>query len=411
MKKIDETMSIYQILNEYPFLLKIFKQHGMGKFENSEVLEKLGPLLKLKTALSMVSINTGSFIELLNQAVLDNEEKKDFTLADSPERQKELTLLALLPCGMKMPFNRALNSFSDEYSEQTGNVLHSLVEGNVNHEISYYAYMDSVTSIEELPDIIISSDINSFYHKPFQENFLSKEYFTDLGASPMNSDFESIGFADPRGQFTMVSGNLLVLVTIDELMEGNSIPGSWGDILKEEFRNKVVMRGQNGFFCNGVLLPFYQMYGIEGMKKLASSIYAGLHPSEMVKMIDSKKEDVAPMYIMPHFFAMKIKDRSRVTITIPSEGAIVSPVQMLVKKDATDRVKEITDFLCGKDFGEISAKAFFPTTHPEVKNKLEDVDSIYWLGWDFLLNNDIGALKKEIAEVFNKQFMITGGVV
>ena len=176
MKAIDETMSIYQILSEYPFLLKIFKQHGMEKFENKEVLEKLGPLLKLKTALSMVSVNKDSFIELLNQAVVANEAKGDFTLADSPERQKELTLLALLPCGMKMPFNRAFDDFSAEYSRQINNVLHSLVEGNVNHELSYYAYIDLVTSIDELPDIIVSSDINSFYHKPFQENFLKLFY-------------------------------------------------------------------------------------------------------------------------------------------------------------------------------------------------------------------------------------------
>ncbi|WP_321431157.1 ABC transporter substrate-binding protein [uncultured Methanolobus sp.] len=411
MEKIDETMSVYQILSEYPFLLKIFKQHGLGKFGTKDVLEQLGPLLKLKTALSMVSVNKDSFIELLNQDVAENEERGDFTLADAPQRQKELTMLALLPCGMKMPFNRALNAFSEEDSKKTGNVLYSLVEGNVNHELSYYAYMDSVTSVEELPDIIISSDINSFYHKPFQENFLSHEYFTDLGPSPMNSDFEAINFADPRGQFTMVSGNLLVLVTIDELMGDSPKPESWEDLLKEEFRNKVAMRGQNGFFCNGVLLPFYQMYGTEGIKKLASSVYMGLHPSQMVKMVDSRKDDVPPMYIMPHFFAMKIKDKSRVSITVPEEGAIVSPVQMLVKKEATERVKEITDFLCGKEFGEISAKAFFPTTNPEIENKMDDVGPLYWLGWDFLLNNDIGALKKDIAEAFNKQFMTSGGIV
>ncbi|AKB55998.1 MULTISPECIES: ABC transporter substrate-binding protein [Methanosarcina] len=410
MKAIDETMSIYQILSDYPFLLKIFKQHGMEKFENKEVLEKLGPLLKLKTALSMVSVNKDSFIELLNQAVLNNEAKGDFTLADSPERQKELTLLALLPCGMKMPFNRALDDFSSEYSRQMNNVLHSLVEGNVNHELSYYAYIDSVTSIDELPDIIISSDINSFYHKPFQENFLNKEYFVNLNSSPMNSDFESIGFADPRGQFTMISANLLVLVTIDELMKDDSKPESWEDILKEEYRNKVVMRGQDGFFCNGVLLPFYRLYGMEGIKKLASSVYTGIHPSEMVKMIDSKKDDVPPMYIMPYFFAKKIQDKSRITINIPSEGAIVSPVQMLVKKSGAERVKEITDFFCGKEFAKISARAFFPTTNPEVENNLEGI-KLYWLGWDFLMNNDIGALKKELEGVFNKQFYETGGIV
>jgi len=411
MEVIDETMSIYQILSEYPFLLKIFKQHGMEKFENREILEKLGPLLKLKTALSMVSVNKDSFIELLNQVVLDSEAKGDFILADSPERQKELTLLALMPCGMKMPFNRTFDDFSAKYSRQTNNVLHSLVEGNVNHELSYYDYIDSVTSIDELPDIIISSDINSFYHRPFQENFLNKKYFVNLASSPMNIDFESVGFADPRGQFTMISANLLVLVTIDELMKDNTEPKSWEDLLKNECRNKVIMRGQDGFFCNGVLLPFYRMYGMGGIEKLASSIYTGLHPSEMVKMIDSKKDEVPPMYIMPFFFAKKIQDKSRITINIPSEGAIVSPVQMLVKKSAVERVKEITDFLCGKELGEISAKAFFQTTNPEVDNNLEGINSLYWLGWDFLMNTNIGALKKEVEEVFNKQFKETGGVV
>lgn len=386
----------------------------MEKFENKEVLKKLGPLLKLKTALSMVSLNKDSFIKLLNQAILDNETKRDFTLADSPE-QKELTLLALLPCGMKMPFNRAFDDFSTEYSRQINNVLHSLVEGNVNHELSYYAYIDLVTSIDELPDIIVSSDINSFYHKSFQDNFLNKEYFINLAPAPMNINFEYIGFADPRSQFTMISANLLVLVTIDELVKDNTRPGSWEDLLKDEHRNKVVMRGQDGFFCNGVLLPFYRMYGMGGIKKLASSVYTGIHPSEMVKMIDSKKDDVPPMYIMPLFFAKKIQDKSRITINIHSEGAIVSPVQMLVKKSAIERVKEITNFICGKEFGEISARAFFPTTNPEVNNNLESnlegSDSLYWLGWDFLMNTDIGALKKEIEEVFNKQFYETGGVV
>jgi len=73
---------------------------------------------------------------------------------------------------------------SAEYSRQTSNVLHSLVEGNVNHELSYYAYIDSVTSIDELPDIIISSDINSFYHKTLSGEFLNKEYFVNLASSP-----------------------------------------------------------------------------------------------------------------------------------------------------------------------------------------------------------------------------------
>lgn len=411
MKQINETMSIYEILNSYPYLLELFKQYGLDKFEKTEILEKLGPLLKLKTALSMVEINSNSFIDLLNNAIADNEKQLDFTLADSPERQNELSLLALLPCGMKMPFNRALDEFSLEYSKGHDAVIRSLVEGNVNHELSYYAYIDSVTSIDELPDIIISSDINSFYHRSFKERFLDEEYFVNVGAMPLNKDFESIGFADPRNQFTMVSANLLVLVTIDELMGDLDKPGSWGDVLDEKFTNQIVMRGQDGFFCNGVLLPFYAMFGSDGIRALSKSVYTGMHPSEMVNMIDSRKSDAKPCYIMPYFFAQKIKDKSRVTIHVPKEGAIVSPVQMLVKKSAQDEVKDITDFLCGKEFGELSAKAFFPTVHPEVSNNFPDITKLFWLGWDFLINNDMGVLKKEVEEVFLEHFAQSGGVV
>ncbi|WP_269849026.1 ABC transporter substrate-binding protein [Methanosarcina horonobensis] len=82
-----------------------------------------------------------------------------------------------------------------------------------------------------------------------------------------------------------------------------------------------------------------------------------------------------------------------------------------LKKSAVERVKEITDFFCGKEFAEISARAFFPTTNPEVDNNLEGINSLYWLGWDFLMNTDIGTLKKEVEKVFNKQFRETGGVV
>ena len=144
------------------------------------------------------------------------------------------------------------------------------------------------------------------------------------------------------------------------------------------------MRGQAEFFCNGVLLPFYALYGQEAIADLARSVRTGVHPSEMVKMIDSGKADVAPLYIMPYFFAQKIKNKDRVTIRIPKEGAIASPVQMLVKKNSLDKVKEITDFLCSTEFGQLCADAYFPSANPDVRNVTSHLEKLVLARLGFL---------------------------
>ncbi|MDK2956250.1 MAG: hypothetical protein PWQ57_1746 [Desulfovibrionales bacterium] len=410
-KKINENMSIYEILTTYPYLIGLFKENGLDKFEKPEILEKLGPLLKLKTPLSMMGVNKEMFVDLLNRSVDEHEKGGDFTLSKNPERQKDLTMLALLPCGLKMPFSRAFEAFAAEYNKTHSNALKYLLEGNVNHELSYYQYIDSIESFEELPDIIISSDINSFYHQSFRQRFLEKKGFAGPPFEKLHADFEKIDFEDPDRQFSMLSANLLTLVSIDDLLEGKPAIESWEDILKPEFQNSVVMRGQAEFFCNGVLLPFYALFGMDGVMDLARSVRTGVHPSEMVKMVDSGKSDVAPLYIMPYFFARKIKSKERISIRIPKEGAMVSPVQMLVKKSAQDRLGEITDFLCSVEFGQLCADAYFPSVHPEVRNATSHIERLYWLGWDFLKRNDIGKLKKDMEEVFMKAFRETGGFV
>ena len=410
MAAIHLDMTIHQVLTTYPFLIDVFKQNGLRKFENPDTLSALGPFLRLKTALNTVSINPTLFMEALNARVAEHE--RDGT-ADAPldvAGQRDLTVLALLPCGMKMPFNRAFDAFIERYNASSEVKIRYLVEGNVNHEVSYYAYIDGVTSLQELPDIIISSDINSFYHEKFKGAFLQKSLFEDHTASPMNPALTSAELADPSGDFTMLSANLLVLVAVESLMNERAVPTSWGDLLDKSFTNGVVMRGNESFFCNGVLLPFYKMFGMAGIETLGRSVSTGVHPSQMVKMIDSRDPSVPPLYIMPYFFAKKIKRQDRVRIIVPTEGAIVSPVQMLVKKTASKDAQKVAEFLSGPKMGQICADAYFPSTHPSVRNATSDIP-LYWLGWPFLNHTDIGALKGNIAAVFRAAFASSGGVL
>ncbi|MBN2528464.1 MAG: ABC transporter substrate-binding protein [Deltaproteobacteria bacterium] len=406
-----EEMTIQQLLSQYPYLIDVFKQNGLGKFEKPDVLQKLGPFLKLGTAMRALSIHKDTFLSLLNEAISEHADSSTPTLMDAPHLQRNLTVLALLPCGMKMPFNRAFDEFIQQYNAKHQTRLHYLVEGNVNHEVSYYAYIESIERIEELPDIIISSDINSFYHESFKQRFLSQHYFADLTPADLNSDMATIDFSDPRKQFTMLSANLLVLVAIKDKVPDFPASPSWADILEEKYTNSVVMRGQKDFFCNGVLMPFYKIWKEDGVRQMGRSVKTGVHPSEMVKMIDSSDNDVAPLYIMPYFFAQKIKHKERVTIHVPKEGAIVSPVQMLVKKDKLNDVSEITDFLLSQSLGQVCADAYFPSVHPKVHNPTAHISPLLWLGWDYIGSVDVGKTKKDIEAVFMQSFYESGGAV
>jgi hypothetical protein len=49
-----------------------------------------------------------------------------------------------------MPFNRVFENFASEFTGDK-EMFNYHIEGNVNHEVSYYPYIDSVESIEELP--------------------------------------------------------------------------------------------------------------------------------------------------------------------------------------------------------------------------------------------------------------------
>jgi ABC-type Fe3+ transport system substrate-binding protein len=403
MDHIDLEMTVRRILEGYPYLLDVFKVHGLGKFATSDTLDQLGSFLTLKAALAALSINQELFVAELEARIRSEAGATVGEDAFDVDKRHGLTLSALLPCGMKMPFGRALDAFIETYNRTHSTRIRHLVEGNVNHETSYYDHVDAITSIDQLPDIVISSDINSFYHERFKRMFRGQGLFRSVASHRLHPDLEAIGLGDPDGEFTMLSANLLVIVVINEGLRSRALPESWDDLLHESFANSVVMRGDDSFFCNGVLLPFHQMFGLDGVRRLGRSVVQGLHPSEMVKLIDSRKTNVPPVYVMPYFFATRIKERGWATVIVPKEGAIVSPVQMLVKRSARPEVMDVVDYLAGPELGQICADSYFPSCHPGVTNPTSQI-RMRWLGWEFLNHTDVGGLKDEVGAAFRSTY-------
>ena len=94
------------------------------------------------------------------------------------------------------------------------------------------------------------------------------------------------------------------------------------------------------------------------------------------------------------------------TAVWPEDGAIISPLFMLAKADRLDKLQEIIDFFASKETGEIlSHQGLFPSTHPEVDNRLSENNTFSWLGWDYIYSIDIAETIQTCENLFNESML------
>nr|WP_319397157.1 ABC transporter substrate-binding protein [uncultured Desulfobacter sp.] len=393
---IHADLKIYEIIQRFPQTRSVFTANGLGALVSDDAMRVLAPFLTLGTALKSRFINIEAFIDMLEGAITQ-EPAIDTPGLASMAAQKDLTFLGLMPCGLKMPFSRAFSQFMNDLSTQTGIDIQSAVEGNVNQELSYYSYVDTIESKEELPDIIVSADFNVFLGRRFYNNFVAPGHFTGYGESATGLTFSDAQILDPKNEYTILCINPLVVIANLDQLDGRELPRTWADMLAPEWKKSVIIRGGDGFYCHAVLLPTFKEHGNNGLEALAKNVLEGLHPAQMVNRIDNNGPGA--LYVMPAFFADRIRHQERIKIIWPEDGALASPVILQVKPEKKEELKPVLDYLVGTQLAQILAGAGFPVPHADVTAEVQ-TRPLKWLGWDFLRQNDLPALNVEIDKIF-----------
>ncbi|MDY0190006.1 MAG: ABC transporter substrate-binding protein [Desulfuromonas sp.] len=393
---LNGDMKIAEIIEHYPQTSSVFAAHGMSALTSEDGLRVLAPFLTLATALRSRLINLDSFLRLL-QEVVDQEYSSEAPGLDSYDKQGELSLLALMPCGLKVPFSKALAKGISRIEKQHNLQVRYAVEGNVNQELSYYPYISTLQKVEELPDIIVSADFNAFYGHGFYQRFVATGAMTGYNTIETGANFRNAGIIDPEGHYTILGINPLVIVVNLEQLNGRPVPTCWADLLDPMWEDSITLRGTEQFFCHAVLLPMYRDHGGTGLKKLAANVLQGLHPAQMVKQIDSNGPSA--LYVMPEFFAHRAKHQERVQIVWPEDGALASPVTLQVKAERREELKPVLDLLTSVELAQSLAGARYPVPHAEVTSAVQD-KPLLWLGWDLLHKRDLLEVNSEIDALF-----------
>ncbi|OQY10065.1 MAG: iron ABC transporter substrate-binding protein [Fusobacteriia bacterium 4572_132] len=374
--------------------------------ENEESRNTFGKSINLKTALNLKKINIEEFSTLLIEVIHQKKEGEEGTSLNNSNSKNSIKIEGLLPCPVRIPLLDALESFLEDKKEELKNI-------NINYELKAASMgLDWLkNSIEnedlesKISDLFISAGFDLFFDKNLIGKFKDKDVFADISdLDRYNKDFQNdyLNLKDPKKHYSMIGVVPAVFLVNTNELKGREIPKTWEDLLKPEFENSISLPVSDFDLFNAILLNIHKKYGEEGVEKLGKNLLQSMHPAQMVKSA-TQKLNVPAITIMPYFFTKTIKEGGSMQAVWPEDGSIISPLFMLTKKEKRNMLKPIVDLFSSKKVGEIlSHKGLFPSTSPEVDNKVDEKNRYMWLGWDYIYNNDIGALIKECEDIFNK---------
>jgi ABC-type Fe3+ transport system substrate-binding protein len=405
MKFFKENSTLLEIVEKYPETIPVFTSNGFSQMDDPEQRAKFAKSISLKMALMLKQLDLKIFSSLLVEAIEQKDTNIDATLAATTkvDDAEALNIVGLLPCPVRIPLLEQFNNFVKSYSAEKQLII--------NHELKAASMgldwvennIKGVTEASDLPDLFISAGFDMFFDEEMIGKFKKQGVFEDTTKlDKFNDLFDEIDLKDPQGHYAMIGVVPAVFLINTKELNGLEVPRSWKDIMKPEFEKRVSLPVGDFDLFNGILLNIYKHYGDDGVKKLGRSLLESMHPSQMVKS-DRRKENKPIVTIMPYFFTKMVKDGGPMTAVWPEDGAIISPIFMLSKKEKIDKLQPVIDFFASLEVGKIlSHSGLFPSVHPDIDNNIPAENKFMWLGWDYIYDNDISKLIDHCDKLFNE---------
>ncbi|MEL7565267.1 MAG: ABC transporter substrate-binding protein [Dehalobacterium sp.] len=309
-------------------------------------------------------------------------------------------LLALMPCPLKLPMESKVSDFVRQLKADLP-LTYDVISNAVMQQ-DVFAYIAEAQDIDDLPHIMIAPGFSRFFYPSFVKRFRDTGCFVSAMDFDPAEVFRREGLIDPKGCYDIIATNPLVFLVDKTRYPDLPTPRRWEDLLQPCYENKVAYRGHTeDTLCEGVLLSIYQEHGREGIKKLGASIKCRLHPSQMVALAGTHKDQAPAVSVLPLSFAHLVKTNDRVQVIWPEDGAIMNPVVMLTKKDCSQAVKALARYFLTREISHVFMTAGFYHIGPGNEGDMPRSGSFKWVGWGFLEQNDIGALIEELDRVAN----------
>ncbi len=397
-----DTDTLFAITEKYPQTIEVFAANGFGKMVDEDKRTTLGKTISLKDALKLKNKNIDIFTALLRNSIDGESQSEDVTLRSGKDEDAEIMIVGGLPCPVRIPLLEGLDKFMGEFKEEHGlSVKHDLKAASQGAGW-IETYIDKAKGEEDLPEIFISAGFETFFDNKRIGRFINNGSFADrLPFKNTNSDFANIDIMDPKGDYSMIGVVPAVFLVNENVLGDRPMPKTWEDLLDPCFANSISLPVGDFDLFSSILIHIFKEYGEDGVRKLGKGLLESMHPAEMVKS-DKKKATPPAITIMPYFFTKMTKLGGPMKAVWPEDGAIISPIFLLSKRNAKKNIQPIIDFLASKEVGEIlSHHGLFPSINPSVDNRLEKENKFMWVGWGYIYSHDIPKMIAHCEKIFN----------
>lgn len=397
---------VYNIVEKNPKAIDFLISNGFEQFEDRGMFEKMSKNVSLSMALKLKKMNVDLFEERLVSFLEGETDSVDKALVGKVKKENaDVNIEGVLPCPIRIPLLEGFESWLEENKNKLDySIDYELKSANMG--LDWIKDQVKTGDVNQIADVLMSAGFDLFFDKELMGQFSDQDVF-EAFTDEINSDFcnDYIDLRDPQKKY-LITGVVpaVFLVNKDEL-NGRKIPTKWEDILSEEFEDSVAVPMGDLDLFNALVITLYKDYGMDGISRLARSYMKNLHPAQMVKAKGKTKSTNPAVSIIPYFFTQMLSGENQVAVW-PEDGAVISPIFMIAKKEKKEKIQPIIDFFMSKEIGEIfSANGKFPSTNKEVDNGLKEDQKFKWVGWDFIEKRDIGALLKELEAKFNEEIV------
>jgi ABC-type Fe3+ transport system substrate-binding protein len=260
-----------------------------------------------------------------------------------------------------------------------------------------------------LPALIADTGFGDFTRQLFQNRFLRDyDVFARQDAAAIRPEFRDAGLVDPFGLQRVFGANVEVMLIDDARLNGRPAPRVWEDILHPRWRGEIITSGSPNDLFDALLFATYRDFGESGLTALGANIGGFMHPAEMARLCGSDSPRAGTIYLLPAFFAAAAPRKERARVFWPEDGAWLTPQYYLRQNGANAAADTVANFLTGAEWAaRLDALALVPARagSAPLPGKLR------WVGWDFVRNHDLEALRPRLNAAFAKGTATASAVV
>ncbi len=212
-------------------------------------------------------------------------------------------------------------------------------------------------------DVFHSSNIGQFITMHDKLKFIAP--YKAEGADRFLSNFKT-----DDGRWTVLRSSVMVPVYNTKLVKPEQAPKSYLDLLKPEWKNKLVIADPNyGGFATITMISLVNLYGLEFYEKLMANNPRRWGSASGTLTLVERGEVYMSTGSTAYSTYNHIKRGEPIQMAIPKEGVpfVRSPVSVLAKAPHPNAARVFVDFLLGLEVQQLWANNGLYVGHPDVK--------------------------------------------